>query len=119
MLVILNMVIAVMGSTFERVEETADAEVLRSKLKLIIGNYYRFSDDMKYELQAYKYLLAVDVDPDVDPIEKDSMEKRLTGRMESIDTRLDLLSVQLGRVCLNQDTLYDNLCSVETKKNKS
>ena len=42
LLVILNMVIAVMGSTFERVSEQTEAHILREKLSLVLENYHRF-----------------------------------------------------------------------------
>ena len=42
LLIILNMVIAVMGSTFTRVEEQQTAHILRGKLILIFANYHRF-----------------------------------------------------------------------------
>lgn len=43
LLIILNMVIAVMGGTFERVSEQTEAHILRSKLTLILENYHRMS----------------------------------------------------------------------------
>lgn len=69
MLVILNMVIAVMGGTFERVTSQQDAQVRRAQLSLISQNFHHFPDWIKSRLQDFKYLLSVEVDPEIDPIE--------------------------------------------------
>ena len=69
LLIILNMVIAVMASAFEAVEEENMNHIYRSKLHLIISNYHRFSPNMIKKLQESKYILSVEVDPEVDPIE--------------------------------------------------
>ena len=50
LLIILNMVIAIMGGTFSRVEEQKDAHIYRAKLSLISTNFCRFSDSLKHEL---------------------------------------------------------------------
>jgi len=50
LLIILNMVIAVMGSAFERVEAEMSSHIYRSKLTLIIDNYHRFSPQIVEEL---------------------------------------------------------------------
>ena len=44
LLIILNMVIAVMGNTFERVDQQTESHVMRSKLDLISHNHYRLYD---------------------------------------------------------------------------
>ena len=78
LLIILNMVIAVMGAAFTKIEENQQSYIYRSKIKLIIENHHRLNDSIKDQLKEYKYLLAVDVDPEVDPIEKESVETRLS-----------------------------------------
>ena len=71
------MVIAIMGGTFSRVENDKDAYIYRSKLGLVIDNLHRFSADTMGQLTKFKYVLAIDVDPEVDPIEQDTIEKRM------------------------------------------
>ena len=44
LLIILNMVIAVMGGTFERVAEQSEAHILREKLRLILNNLHRMPE---------------------------------------------------------------------------
>ena len=46
LLIILNMVIAVMGTAFTRVAEQEDAEILRAKLALIYDNFHHFPDSL-------------------------------------------------------------------------
>jgi len=77
LLLILNMVIAVMGSTFVRVSEQTEAFILCEKLSLVLENYHRLPRDTIDKLESYKYVLSVEVDPDYDPIAQESMEKRL------------------------------------------
>ena len=69
LLIILNMVIAVMGSAFEKVDEENMNHIYRSKLQLIEQNFHRFNPDMKRQLGESKYILSLEVDPEVDPIE--------------------------------------------------
>ena len=46
-IIILNMVIAIMGSTFERVEGENEAHMYREKLLAILDKIHLFSDNMK------------------------------------------------------------------------
>ena len=88
LLIILNMVIAVMSSTFERVESDTEAYIYRAKLSKILQNYHMFDKSLKDELKAFKYILAVEVDPDSDPIGQESMEKRLNEKIEQINEKI-------------------------------
>ena len=69
LLIILNMVIAVMGGTFERVSDKTEAHILREKLILILDNLHRMSPSIKDKLASFKYLLEIEVDPEIDPIQ--------------------------------------------------
>ena len=71
------MVIAIMGGTFARVESDKDAYIYRSKLSLIIDNLPRFGAKTMSQLTEFKYVLAIDVDPVIDPIGKDTLEARM------------------------------------------
>ena len=75
------MVIAIMGGTFERVDSDKEAYIYRSKLGLIINNHYRFSQRIKDNLDNNKYMLAIEIDPDVDPIEKNSQASETNQRI--------------------------------------
>ena len=99
-----------MGSAFTKIEEDQDAYIYRSKVQLILENYHRFGSYIKSQLRDYKYVLAVDVDPPVDPIEKESMEKRLNGELRVVKDHMQLLHDRMNRISLNQDSLYDSLC---------
>jgi len=113
LLIILNMVIAVMGTAFTRVAEQEDAEILRAKLALIYDNFHHFPGYIVEEMHNHKYLISVDVDPEIDPIEKESMEKRLGDRIGSLEKNMGLIVESLNRNSLNLDTLYDRLSSNE------
>ena len=106
LLIILNMVIAVMGGTFGRVEASMQSEICRAKLQIIIQYHARLSTRMKNELISHKYLLSVDVDPEADPIEKDSEEKRLK---DSIKELRNDMHTQVEGINRNIDALYDRL----------
>ena len=63
------------------------------------------------ELKSSKYLLTVEVDPDVDPIDKNSLETRMNKKFSELGSTMTNLSTQLNRVTINLDTMYDRLCS--------
>ena len=86
LLIILNMVIAVMSGTFERVQEQTEAHILREKLRLILDNLHRMPDRIMKRIESFKYLLSIEVDPEVDPIAKDSVETRLTENINGLKT---------------------------------
>ena len=47
MLILLNMVLAVMGSAFNKVKADEEAVIVRQNLTDVIQNYYRFDEDLK------------------------------------------------------------------------
>ena len=113
LLVILNMVIAVMGATFNRVAEQTESHVMRSKLDLICCNYYRFPPSLKRKFKNQRYLLAVEVDPEIDPIEKESMETRLCDRISRLENVMELQVSNINNIKLNLITFYDKLSQLK------
>ena len=77
LLIILNMVIAVMTSTFTRVEAENEAHIHRERLLAILDKMNQFPADVKAQFTAYKYLLLVEVDPESDAIEQETEEIRI------------------------------------------
>ena len=75
LLIILNMVIAVMSSAFEKVEEENEAHIIREKLSVILENWYRMDDSYKRDLVKDKYLILVEVDPIVDSVTEFSTDE--------------------------------------------
>ena len=65
---------------------------------------------MKNELISHKYLLSVDVDPEADPIEKDSEEKRLKDSIKELrnDMHTQVEGIKTATK-INIDALYDRL----------
>ena len=57
-------------------------------------------------MEKNKYILAVVVDPEADPIEKDSMEHRLSTRIDDIDQNLVKMREYLVRSRMKQDFLF-------------
>lgn len=82
LLIILNMVIALMGATFERVGDDTDAYILRDRIALVCENYELFPKKIQERIRNAQYLVTIQVDPDIDPIEDDSPEKRVTQRID-------------------------------------
>ena len=107
LLIILNMVIAVMGATFERVDSDTEAHIYRTRLTSIVHNFYMFPQGLKDSLVRDKYLIAIEVDPDVDPIEKESMEKRINARISGINADLTGMNEELVKMQTHQDSLFD------------
>ena len=62
-------------------------------------------------MEDFKYMLVVEVDPEIDPIAKESMEKRLGDRISSLEQSMATVIEGLNRNSLNLDTLYDRICS--------
>ena len=87
------------------------SHIYRSKLILIIQNFHRFSPQIVEELKSSKYLLSVEIDPDVDPIDKDTLETRMNNQFKKVGSTITTVQTQLNRVALNLDTMYDRLCS--------
>lgn len=73
---------------------------------MIQENYFRFPDRIKKKMEKNKYILAVVVDPEADPIEKDSMEHRLSTRIDDIDQNLVKMREYLVRSRMKQDFLF-------------
>lgn len=111
MLILLNMVLAVMGSAFNKVKENEQAVIVRQNLSDVAFNYYRFDADLKKRLSENKYLLTIEVNPKEDPIAVESMETRLRSRISGIIKFVNSMSETLDRITLNQGNLFDRLCS--------
>ena len=80
MLIILNMVIAVMTSAFEKVEADEVPYQYRTKLRYILDYLHQYEKD----LQGSKYVLSIVVDPEIDPIVEEPM-------MTQINNKIDLM----------------------------
>ena len=87
-----------------------DSEICRAKLQIIIEFHARLTTKMQYELISHKYLLSVDVDPEADPIEKDSEEKRLKDSIKELrnDMHTQVEGIKTATK-INIDALYDRL----------
>lgn len=110
LLIILNMVIAIMGATFERVEQDQEAFIYREKLSLIINNYIRFSKSIRDQLNDSKYFLAIEVDPELDPIAKETPEERINQLQIALEKSLLRLSNDNKRISQSLEALYDRFC---------
>lgn len=105
LLIILNMVIAVMEEAFGRVDADTDAFIRKAKLTAIIKNFPFLGIDTRKSLVEHKYVLAIEVDPAVDPIEKDSEEKHLNEDISSVQRKVVAMQAKLDRSALNLDKL--------------
>ena len=98
LLLILNMVIGIMSIRFEEIELEKEENILCAKLQLFVENHHCFPEFLKTKLKKDTYLLAIDVDPEEDPFEKETADKRINERITDVGKRLDLLSEDLVRV---------------------
>ena len=92
LLVILNMLIAVMSLTLERVKDQNEAVVYREKLIDIMQNIHRFPRWIKHSFFKHKYLLIIDVDPHVNyrqVNDRFDVEIKLNKTLNTIVDRLD------------------------------
>ena len=80
---------------------------------MIRCNYFRFPDRIKLKFKEFKYILAVVVDPEADPIEKDDMEQRIISRFEKADKNLSKIRRDLRSTRQKQDSLFDRIGLLE------
>ena len=88
LLIILNMVIAVMASTFERVQEDVDSYINKLKVENLLEYAHRLSPSIMDSLSASKYLVLVQVNPDLDRIQDESSESRIRDDIKALETRV-------------------------------
>ena len=89
LLILLNMVIAVMSAAFERVEEDNIAHCYRSKLEVVLENLYRMPRKYKQAINSCKYIVQVEVDPEVDPIVEEDSEARIRSDIDTLKEKID------------------------------
>ena len=77
LLIILNMVIAMMSETFTRVKSDTESYILRERLSLILEHQHTFLEELREKVVRSHYLVTVQVDPVVDPIEDDTTDSQL------------------------------------------
>ena len=104
LLIILNMVIAVMSSTFERVAAETQAQIYRTQLTLISNNFYKLDRRTKREIAACKYVVCIDVEPDRDDLDSSNAEQmvaNLTDKVSEIEQNIEDIAQGLRNVELN------------------
>ena len=79
-------------------DEDKEAYIYRARLSLVIKNYFRFSQALKDKLNNKKYMVAIEVDPALDPIEKDSPHARINQRISGLEQRLDQQSIDINHI---------------------
>ena len=80
---------------------------------MIRCNYFRFPQRIKDKFREFKYILAVVVDPEADPIEKDDMEQRIITRFSKADINLSKIRRDLKITRQKQDSLFDRITLLE------
>ena len=94
-----------MGSTFERVNEQTEAQILKQKLGAIIENFSILPPSIQNHLKSERYILVINVDPTVDPIEKESMETRINDKIKTLENMVHRMNENLQRV---KEQVYNN-----------
>lgn len=113
MLIILNMVIAVMSSTFERVESENEAHIYREKLIAMLENMHRINSSITQRYSEHKYLLLLNIDPETDPIESETQETRLRAHMGSIQNGVGVLNQVTQSLTSSLNYLHERIDSLE------
>lgn len=85
LLIILNMVIAVMSSTFERVQEDVDCYINKMKIENLIEYTFRLDEAKLDSLKKAKYLLLINVNPDTTEPESTESVSQMRGDMNSLE----------------------------------
>ena len=105
LLIILNMVIAVMSATFERIDQEKEAYMLRERLDVIMDHWFRIPGSYKRKFRESKYLVIVDVDPQVDFIEQENEEKRIRQDIGKVNMQINTIENELEKTNHNIDEL--------------
>ena len=59
LLIVLNMVIAIMSASFERVQEENEANIMRSRVEVILNIWFRMPNRYKSKFLNSKYLVSM------------------------------------------------------------
>ena len=118
LLIILNMVIAVMSSTFARVGEENAAHIYRERLLAILDKIGHFPADIKRQFSAHKYLLLVEVDPESDAIEQETEETRITSEITSLKAYIAWMKKSQSRLKNSLTALHERVTGFEKKLDK-
>lgn len=114
LLVILNMVIAVMGATFERVDGETQVVIIRQRLLQYIDNRLLLPNNITQALKKSNYLIVIKADPEVDPIPEETMESRIIDRFSALETNVSELNSNVGVLQQTLNALFERLDSIET-----
>lgn len=98
-LIILNMVVAVMSSTFDEVTLTNEANIFKSKLQAIMDYKFVTTGRFEQEFQKFKYLFLLDVDPaftELDPIYQNELpEQMMNNKIKAVKTTIENLFAEI------------------------
>ena len=119
LMIILNMVIAVMSTTFTRVEEENEAHIYRERLLTILDKINHFPKDLKRQFSAHKYLLLVEVDPESDAIEQETEELRIKAEITGLKSYLDWMKKSQSRLKNSLTVLHERVTGFEKKLSKN
>lgn len=109
LLIILNMVIAVMGSSFEKVESDQEAYMLKEKLSIVLDNWFRLPRKTKDLLQEYRYLILINVDPQSSLDLEDEAQAKIVKQIKKVQTVANQVLYEQARSNYNIEFVIDKM----------
>ena len=117
MLIILNMVIAVMSASFERISGENDAHILKGKVEVILNYWFRIPSSFKRQFTEYKYLLLVDIDPTVDQIKDEDSEDRIRADIKALQKQIFNIGYYQSKSNFNLQAIHKRFNKLDRKVN--
>ena len=102
LLIILNMVIAVMGASFEAVNDDLDAHMIKEKLTYIVDNWFRLPEATKEEMRKSRYLVLLNIDPQ-GSFEESGLDDEEDAKIEELVSGMRVLLYEQARSNTNID----------------
>jgi hypothetical protein len=115
MLIILNMVIAVMAASFDRVQGENEAHILKGKVEVILNYWFRIPSSYKRLFKEFKYLVLVDIDPMFDPIKDEDSEDRIRADIKSLKKQVFNIGYYQSKSNFNLQTIHKRFNKLDKK----
>ncbi|CDW77734.1 wd-40 repeat protein [Stylonychia lemnae] len=108
--ILLNMLVAIMGDSFNRVNETSENQIVREHLQLIVENDFLF--DRKKEFSNVKYL--IEIKDDIEEDDKDIMHQKIDKLQQTVSKTGEKTENQIQEI---KDILKSNDLKFQQLKN--
>lgn len=107
MLILLNMVVAIMGTLFTDTEDSKEAFLMKEKLGVILDNWFRIPENIKKKLKETHYLVCIEFDPVTEFHYEEQSEDRIIQAIKATEGRIRALQYQTARANHNVGELFE------------